>query len=135
MPAPLPPHPKNPNLQEKRINFLPSPRPTQRPAPGGRPTDTNIIQLEAEFDPFNGEGSWDFYRYPTNVSFKDWDQFRRFLIPILKKEFPSLDDHRLEEIFDYLHNFKVLNLDLSNGEIYPVVPRPTGYSTPLTAAC
>lgn len=122
MPAPLAPHPDNPNSPQ-RLSYMDAAKPVEMPDSGGRPTEPHIIQLEAEFDPINGEGCWQFYQYPNFVEFREWDQFKRFV----RRSFLKMDPHSFEELLDYVHNFKVINIDTKRGEVYPVIPRPTGY--------
>lgn len=111
MPCPLPPLPR-PVL--KRLSFIPSNKLAPPPSVGLRPVVTYIVQLEANFDPVLGEGEWRYIQYPRNVHFDDWEEFERFVyrhLPYPKDQMPVL--------LDYLHNFKILNLDLSTGEVYP----------------
>lgn len=124
MPAPLPPHPDNPNIPKlSRLSYLESPKVTEVPDSGGRPTDTNILQMEAEFSPLTGDGRWVIYQFPNLMEYDEWDEFRRSVRRILLK----LDPQRFEELMDYLHNYKVVNVDLTTGEAWSVFPLPTGY--------
>ena len=127
MPAPLPP--LKPKLEVDRLSFIPRHKPPGTPNAGGTPTVAWIIQMFAEFDPVLGDGHWKFTQYPTNVEFNDYDQFERFCrrhLPVPKESF--------SEVMDYLHNFKVINVDLRTGEIYPVIPRPSGFNVVLPLA-
>ena len=125
MPSPLPPHPDNPNLKSSlsRLSYLEPPQVTQVPEPGGRPTETHILQLEAEFSPLTGEGQWATYQFPNLVEYEDWEQFKRNVRRLLLK----LDPQRFEELMDYLHNYKVVNVDLVTGDTWAVFPLPSGY--------
>lgn len=123
MTGPLGVHPDNPSSPQ-RLSHLTQATPTQMPEPGGRPTDVNILQLEAVFDPINGEGTWTYWLYPQTATFDDYEKFKRQIRRyILKIE----EDYMFEVLMDYLHNYQTVNVHLDTGQYYAVVPRPTGY--------
>lgn len=124
MPAPLPP--LKPKLEVQRLSFLPSPKIKDLPSANGVPTVAWIIQLSSEFDPVLGDGHWKLTQYPTNIEFDDYDQFRR----VAARHLP-VQSYEFEELMDYLHNFKCLNIDLRTGEYYPVIPLPRGFNVTL----
>lgn len=125
MPAPLPPHPDHPDHQSKkllRLNFLDPAKVPEEPGTGGRPTDPNVLQLEANFSPHSGEGSWGVFIYPAESWYnsaddeftgQQWEKFRRHVRGLLIKTTPDQFDFLL----DYLHNYKVLNIHLITGDV------------------
>ena len=127
MPSPLPP--LKPKLETGRLSFLHSPKINPNPNPGGVPTVTWIIQLYAEFDPVSGEGQWKFMQFPQSIDFYEYEEFERFC-----KEHLPIPRHFFNGVMDYLHNYYVLNIDLKSGEVYPVVPRPSGFDVPIPLA-
>lgn len=126
MPAPLPPLKKT---QVTRLSFLGSPQRSRVVSSGGRPVDPSVIQMDADFDPIHGVGDWRFIQFPQDVHFDDYEQFERFV----RRHLPVPADN-IGYLLDYLHNFKTIEIDLRTGEVYPVVPRPTGFAVPLPLA-
>lgn len=122
MPGPLGVHPDNPQ-NSVRLSHLQKATPVQVPEPGGRPTDVNTLQMEAEFDPVLGEGTWSYWLYPNTQS---WDQYDKFRAQ-MRRYLSFVDEFTFDTLMDYLHNFKTVNIDLKTGNYYAVVPRPKGY--------
>lgn len=123
MPAPLPPHPDNPNNpQLLRLSYLAPAKIADVPDTGGRPTDPNLMQLDATFSPHTGEGEWGIFIYPTEQWFRSaqdrfagdqWLTFKRTVRRHLLKVTPD----QFEFLMDYLHNYRVLNIHLITGEV------------------
>lgn len=128
VPAPLPPHPDNPNSPENqkpkllRLSFINPAQVAPPPGTRGRPTDPNLLQLDASFNVHTGEGAWGIFLYPNETWYdskndvflgQQWEAFRRHVRRLLLKTTPD----QFEFLLDYLHNYRVLNIHLITGDV------------------
>lgn len=126
MPAPLPPHPDNPNVaktpQVLRLSYIDPAKVAELPGLNGRPSDPNLLQLDATFNPSSGEGHWGVFVYPQETWYNSsddrfagdqYDQFRRHVRRLLLRTTPD----QFEFLMDYLHNYRILNIHLITGEV------------------
>jgi hypothetical protein len=144
LPCPLPPLGHN-KPETPRLSFLKSPKIAEPlraekskfhsaystwnlfQNKNGTPLSANVIQLHAEFDPvIEFEGHWKYLQFPQKIEFDDYTQFERFC----KKHLP-VPTEGFDYLMDYIHNFQVVNIDLATGEVYPVIPRPSGFDVPI----
>lgn len=127
MPAPLPPHPDNPSAQSNpqllRLSYIEPAKIADLPGLNGRPSDPNLLQLDATFNPHTGDGAWGVFLYPQETWYNStddrfsgdqYDQFRRHVRRMLLKTTPD----QFEFLMDYLHNYRILNIHLITGEVH-----------------
>ena len=126
MPAPLPPHPDNPTVQKTpqalRLSFIEPAKISDLPGLNGRPSDPNLMQLDATFNPHDGNGQWGIFIYPQETWYStsedrfvgdQYEMFKRHVRRHLLRVTPD----QFEFLMDYLHNYRILNIHLITGEV------------------
>lgn len=93
---------------------------------GIRPRRPYLVQVECvEFDNVLGVGSWSLYHTPSQglpilIEEDDYFEFERKSRRVLR----SLSSDEFEHAMTYMSNFGVINIDLRDHSMYPVIPRP-----------
>lgn len=85
-----------------------------------RPLIPEEIQFELiYFDVFNGDGEWHIYRLPDDVrEYYDWMEFKTVALRMLSSSPHFQNTFKQEFVLDYLHNTKVLTINLKTGEMF-----------------
>lgn len=97
-------------------------------ARSSRPSTPDIVQLHnLKFDLYTGDGTWQYYHYPTLFETDIWLEFESYvnknlrLSPLLTRD---QRDSKIQTILEMMTNFKCVNVNLITGEISPVIPIP-----------
>lgn len=72
-----------------------------------RPKDSNILEIEWYGNILGTDHLYEVYEFPNKIEFQRWENLEKYLRSKVK------DPERTDLIMQYLHNFRTLQVDLS----------------------